>query len=82
MDKIDDLRIQIDKIDDEIMSLLDKRFNLTKEIGELKKQSNREVLDTKRENNIRNKISKYSHSPSISVVYTAIMDESKRQQGK
>lgn len=47
-----DLRNQIDKIDDEILTLLDKRMGIVKEIGKLKLQSNTAIYHPKRENEI------------------------------
>ena len=82
MDKLNDIRLQINQIDDEIMSLLDKRYHLTKDIGILKKENKTEVLDTNREDFILSKASKYSHYPQIKSVYTTIMNESKKEQRK
>ena len=82
MDKIDKLRQDIDSLDNEIMELLDKRFNLTNQIGTIKKQDKRIVLDSKREQLILDKTSKYSHSPQIINIYKTIMDESKSLQRK
>lgn len=47
-----DLRNQIDKIDDEILTLLDKRMGIVKEIGKLKLRSNTAIYHPKRENEI------------------------------
>lgn len=82
MDKIDDLRKEIDVIDEEIMSLLDKRFLKTTRIGELKKLDNTKVLDTNREKLIYDKTYKYSHSPELISIYNTIMNESKKLQRK
>ena len=82
MDKIDDLRLLIDELDNNIMSMLDKRFNLSNEIGNIKAHAKTAVLDTKRETTILDKISKYSHSKEIGVVYKIIMEESKSLQRK
>ncbi|MEM3833422.1 MAG: chorismate mutase [Thermoprotei archaeon] len=43
------IRKQIDTIDDEIIRLLNKRMQLCKEIGELKKRMNMPIEDCKRE---------------------------------
>ncbi len=80
MDKIEKNRELIDIIDDEIMSLLDKRLCLAVEIGKAKSVSTIAVLDTKRENIILNKTSNYSHSPQIDVIYKKIMEMSKSLQ--
>ncbi len=80
MDKIANLRQDIDIIDDQIMEMLNKRYELSTMIGTLKKALKTPVLDTNREQLIKNKISKYSHSPQIGVVYDTILSESKKIQ--
>ena len=82
MDELSVLREEINSIDDKIMTLLDKRYTLTMIIGDIKQLKNITILDTKREDYINDKISKYSHSPQISVVYNTIMSESKKAQRK
>ncbi len=82
MDKIEDLRVIIDDLDGKIMDLLSQRFSLSKKIGKIKILSKSNVLDTKREHIILNKISKYSHSPEIDIIYKTIMEVSKSLQRK
>lgn len=82
MDDINKIRNSIDLIDKEIMSLLDKRFSLTGKIGDIKKSSEKPVLDTNREEVILLKTSKLKHSPQIYNIYKTIMNESKSQQRK
>lgn len=82
MDKITALREKIDLLDDSIMALLEERYTLTSSIGSLKKDTHIEVQDSKREDYIFKKISKYGHSPSIELVYKTIIDESKHKQRK
>ncbi len=80
MDKIEDLRKQIDIIDNELMKLLSKRYELSDQIGNLKSNSKRDILDQKREDVVLNKTKKHSHSPQLEVVYRTIMSESKNIQ--
>lgn len=82
MATIDELRVKIDQIDTEIMNLLDQRYALSTKIGEIKQSSKTAILDSKREDDIINKISKYSHYPQIKQVYQTIMKESKALQRK
>jgi|LGOV01.1.fsa_nt_gb chorismate mutase len=82
MDKMNNLRSKIDLLDDEIMSLLDKRYQITTEIGTIKKVGNIQVLDTNREKYIMVKAANYSHYPQIKAVYNTIMNESKHAQRK
>ena len=46
--KLEDLRKQIDEIDDLIVSLLAKRMETVKKVGQLKKNNNIPVLDESR----------------------------------
>ena len=82
MDKITDLRQEIDAIDGKIMELLDKRFFITKAIGEEKKSISRIILDETRQETILSSTSIYSHSPQIKSIYEHIMKTSRSQQGK
>lgn len=82
MDKINRVRKEIDSLDNEIMTLLDERFNKTTLIGKLKKESNTNVLDQNREQIIFDKTTKYSHSPELKNIYNTIMNESKKLQRK
>lgn len=80
MDNLKVLRSRIDILDDQIMDLLNKRFKVTNQIGQLKKVTNKVVLDENREQIIINKMSNYSHYPQISTIYKTIMEESKKAQ--
>lgn len=46
---LEEIRNQIDKIDDEITDLLKKRYSLARKVGELKKNSRQSVFIPKRE---------------------------------
>jgi len=80
MDKIEDLRQQIDSIDNDLMLLLNKRYEISDQIGTLKSNSKKEILDQKREDYVLNKTQNYSHSPQLELVYKTIMSESKNIQ--
>ena len=49
MNKLEELRKQIDEIDAQIAVLFEKRMHVANEIGEYKKENNLPVLDTQRE---------------------------------
>lgn len=76
------LRNEIDLIDNQIIELLDRRFDLSSEIGKEKKQLNMNINDTSREDFILNKIihvnSNYTNE--ISEIYKEIFVQSKRIQ--
>lgn len=48
MKNIEDLRKQIDKLDDQIVILLAKRMEVVKNVGRLKKENNLPALDSTR----------------------------------
>jgi len=82
MDGIEKLRLIINDIDKELMRLLDQRFELTTEIGHLKAQQKKAVLDQNREQVILDKASTYNHSPQLQAIYKTIMEQSKQLQRK
>lgn len=82
MDQIKILRTRIDSLDDEIMELLQQRFNIVLAIGSAKSEQKKAILDSSREDFILDKASKYSHSPQIKTVYSSIMSEAKILQRK
>ncbi|AIO18290.1 hypothetical protein KQ51_00402 [Candidatus Izimaplasma bacterium HR1] len=82
MDKINNIRKEIDSIDTKIMELLDERFAKTSHIGTLKKQTTINVYDKNREEAIFNKMANYRHYPELKNIYTTIMNESKKLQRK
>ncbi len=78
---IEYLRKEIDLIDDELINLLDKRFEKTDQIGVLKQKTNKTILDNKRELEIIKKIKDSSKNEEvITLIYNFIMDESKKRQ--
>ncbi|WP_314347873.1 chorismate mutase [Fusobacterium massiliense] len=52
MIKLNLLRKKIDDIDDELIALFLKRLDISKEIGELKKENNMKIYDPEREEEI------------------------------
>ena len=82
MDQLKILRTRIDSLDDEIMELLQQRFNIVLAIGSAKHESKKEILDSTREDFILDKASKFSHCPQIQNVYKSIMNEAKEIQRK
>ena len=82
---IDNLREQINGVDLAIIDLLEKRFALSKEIGELKAAEGREVHDPSREAELARIHSKAAreHGLSeglVSELFVRIIDESRRTQ--
>lgn len=82
---IENLRKEIDNLDDQIARLYDKRMAMVKEIGLEKAKDNKNVLDTSREKEVLSKVTK-AVNPEIRVftkmLYTTIFDTSKAYQSK
>ncbi|NLK18055.1 MAG: chorismate mutase [Clostridiales bacterium] len=79
MKELESLRGKINKLDRQIMRLLDERFRVCREIGRLKAASSSPVLDEGREKAILEKISaaNLKYSREIAGVYRRIMEESR-----
>lgn len=79
-----ELRKQINEIDDEILSLYLKRMDISKQIGQYKKEHNLPIYDSKREeeliNNLLNKIDNNELKENYKKIIQLILIESKNQQ--
>lgn len=76
MKKISEYRREIDKIDDEILNLLNKRMEFVKEIGILKHTSGASIYRPEREKEILDRLKKNRHgsvkSGAIEAIYSEI----------
>ena len=71
-------RKNMDTVDEQIISLLRKRMELSSEIGKMKKKENLPVIDPKRELEVLSKISlEMPYAESIESVYYKILEESR-----
>lgn len=77
---MEDLRKEIDKLDDQIIALLDKRLDIVKQVKEYKKQHNIQVLDKSREEQILNKLCSCNNRNELDNIYRHIMNVSKSMQ--
>jgi|Deesub1362B_J571_1020462.scaffolds.fasta_scaffold00003_609 chorismate mutase len=59
MERIRELRREIDKIDLELIKLLDKRISLAVKIGSIKKSLGISVIDVNREDEVLKRAGKY-----------------------
>lgn len=78
--KLNDKRVLLDKIDEKISKLLNKRFKIVNEIKAIKKQEKRPILDIKREEEIIFKNKKYleeKYHNNFKKVYKVILEVSK-----
>jgi len=78
MDELKSMRIEIDELDNQLMRLLDRRYQLSKSIGIYKKHNHKQVLDLKREHQILDKARDFSEE--IYHVFFKIIEESKKLQ--
>ena len=63
---LEELRKEIDEIDEELLNILSKRMDVVRAIGKVKKENNRNPLDEKRWNDVLERIKSKSKNLSIS----------------
>ena len=80
--KIEDWRIRIDELNDEIISLLNKRATYATEIGKIKKQQGLPVFDSAREDSVLEKVATLTKGPltpeSVKNIIKVIMQETRK----
>lgn len=79
------LRSEITSIDESIVELLEKRFEVIEEIAEIKQQNGMEVLDANREKELLAKLKenvKDTDEGFIEAIYERILDESRKKQSE
>lgn len=81
MQNIDDLRTQIDKLDDRILECLNQRMSYVKKIGELKKSSGANIYRPEREKAILSRLYNQNEGPlnkeAIEAIYFEIFGVSR-----
>lgn len=81
---LEDVRLKIDQIDDEIIKLLEQRMDLVLDIAKIKQEQNKEIFDATRETSILDTIAKKVHNPlyrsTLVHTYKDIMKHSKSYQ--
>lgn len=84
MYQINNLREEIDKVDKEILSLIEKRMDIVKKVAMYKKSQGVAILDKDREKQVINKnlgnIKNKDYSPYIKDIIIKIMEKSKEYQ--
>ncbi|GAU77129.1 chorismate mutase [Fusibacter sp. 3D3] len=82
--EIEALRNQLDNIDGQMVMLLEKRFEITDEIGRLKKTYAQPIDQISREiqikQNLMDKLEGYRHLNEILNIYELLFDMSKKSQ--
>jgi len=82
---LEELRMQIDKLDDEVLQLMEQRMGVSEKIGIFKKEHNVTILQTNRWNELLKKrinmgLSKGLSEEFVQKVYSAIHEESIQHQ--
>ena len=72
----------IDKIDETLMSLLDKRAEIVKIIREIKMKNNLPILNKERENEILEKTKKFDNNEFVNSLFIEIIEKSRKIQEK
>lgn len=79
---IDELREGIDKLDEELLSIFNRRASLALEIGRIKKQKGLPVYDPSREKRIFDRMKRDNPGPlddhAIVRLFERVIDESRR----
>ena len=80
------IRQEIDKIDDQIVQLLEERMQLVEGVVAYKKASGKAILDTKREEvifeKVRSRVSNKKYEDTIVVTFSDILKRSRDYQDK
>lgn len=84
MASLEELRIQLDQIDDQIASLFEQRMSVCEKVGEYKIQNGRKVFDKQRENSklqdVESKMSTDFNKKGIRELYEQLMSMSRKLQ--
>ncbi|MCP9036895.1 chorismate mutase [Streptococcus oralis] len=83
---LDIIRHEIDQVDDQIVHLLEKRMHLVERVVAVKKVSGKQILDTKREElifeRVRNKVEDKRYQEPIVAIFSDILKRSRAYQDK
>ena len=84
MNKLEELRNNIDKVDQEIVQLLEKRMTIVQQISDEKQAQKITILDTSREQTVLDLVSKNVQNPAYQTTiintYKDIMKNSRLYQ--
>lgn len=73
---LEQLRDGINNIDHQLMELLDKRFELVKQVGAYKKENKLPIVDNDRQKFILEKANNFNNSSTIKKIYQQIFTTS------
>ena len=76
------LRSQIDRVDSQLLRLLNRRASLAIRVGRLKKRQGRHLFDPKREQAILRRVTRANHGPlpprAVQAIYRQILTQVRR----
>lgn len=84
--RLNELRAQLDAINGELAALLEKRFEITDEVGELKRENTAPVRDRTRElailEQVTAQLADAGKAEDVASVFEAVFAASRRRQEK
>lgn len=75
MEELKELREEIDRVDRELAALFEKRMEIARRIGEVKKSRGMQVLDSGRENQVREERKNYIKNPELLPYWSELLEE-------
>ncbi len=77
-------RKELDRLDQKMLTLLNRRLRITQEIGKIKKGIGKKIYDAKREKEILNRLKRKNRGPlkegDLKKIFAAIMQVSRKSQ--
>ncbi len=82
--ELEEIRMEINNLDEKIVKLLEQRFNLVLEVGKAKKENNLQIFDGSRENavieNCKKHLENEKYQEYLEKIYIQIMNTCKEIQ--
>ena len=75
MEELKALRAEIDRVDQDLAALFERRMEIAGRIGKLKKSCGMQVLDSERENQLREERKNYIKNPELLSYWSELREE-------
>ena len=75
MEELNALRAEIDRVDQDLAALFERRMEIAGRIGKLKKSCGMQVLDSERENQLREERKNYIKNPELRPYWSELLEE-------
>jgi monofunctional chorismate mutase len=79
---LENIRKEIDEVDNQLAELINKRMKIVKNIAEYKKQSGMKITDSKRENEIFARVCTGENEAELRVIFSAVLEASRGYQSR